>query len=116
MSKEQENGISKEMMMLLAGFLTGLSETNRFAFDEHERKFLATAGRAMLALEKSNHAINHVLMRIKEDDKIRYHMGACTESFTRCVAAASAISGEDEKTLENFYLTPWEKTPTGVAI
>jgi hypothetical protein len=43
-------GVSREMAILAAGFCTGLSETDRFAFDEHDRKILKTAGTALLAL------------------------------------------------------------------
>jgi hypothetical protein len=52
------------------------------------------------SLELAKDAINYVLGRIAEDENIRYHMGAFTETFERLKKAHSAINGISEEAIE----------------
>jgi hypothetical protein len=50
--------------------------------------------------ELARKAINHVLNKIKTNPDIRYHMGACTQSFELLKAAHSALNGISEEAIE----------------
>ena len=49
-------------------------------------------------------AIAHVLSRIREDDKVRYHLGVGTESFSRLTKAYAALTGEPIDRVRNFVI------------
>lgn len=45
-------------------------------------------------------AINHVLTRIQQDENLRYHMGALTQSFELLKQAHSALTGISEEDID----------------
>lgn len=56
------------------------------------------------SLELAKDAINYPLGRIRADENIRYHMGACTECFERLKRAHSALTGISEEAIEAAVL------------
>lgn len=50
--------------------------------------------------ELAKDAIDYVLRRVRDDENIRYHMGAFTESFERLKAAHSALNGISPESIE----------------
>ncbi len=56
------------------------------------------AGLESLDLAKS--AIEYALTRVRDDENIRYHMGAFTEAFEQLKAAHCALTGVSEEDLE----------------
>lgn len=52
------------------------------------------------SLELARKAINHVLKQIQKNPDIRYHMGACTQSFELLKEAHSAMNGISPDAIE----------------
>jgi hypothetical protein len=50
--------------------------------------------------ELAKDAIDYALQRIRDDENVRYHMGAFTEAFERLKAAHSALTGISEEAIE----------------
>jgi hypothetical protein len=46
----------------------------------------------------------YVLRRIKEDDQVRYHLGAGTESYARLTAAYASLTGKDVDAIRDQVL------------
>ena len=52
------------------------------------------------SLELAKDAIDYVLNRVRDDENIRYHMGAFTEAFEKLKLAHSTINGISDEAIE----------------
>ena len=55
-------------------------------------------------MELAEEAIIYTLRRIREDENIRYHMGAGTENFERLCEAYCAITGDTKDNVKKSIL------------